>query len=201
MAEAGRPDLGGLLAEQHLSPALERAYRSRDLATRAALLPAPASLLSQVSHERQTYSWCMQRRWQLDSILIESQWRSPLEIYSCYLVRLNLNTAEVRVTHICTIYYTLYILEIIKPIYGFCSDDPVKYGSLSCPPLGYVVVKHLYPIPLHFPKMSVDNLRVGAWQAGSCASDNLGLPGLICGARTTEYRGIEGKGRNRKLTI
>lgn len=96
MAEAGRPDLGGVLAEQHLSPALERAYRSHDLATRAALLPAPASLLSQVSHKRRTYSWCFLCRWQFDSILIESQWcrqkySSASKIYSCYIVQINLN--------------------------------------------------------------------------------------------------------------
>ncbi|KAI3366896.1 hypothetical protein L3Q82_009544 [Scortum barcoo] len=77
MAEAGRPDLGGVLAELRLSPARERAYRSRDLATRAALLlPGPASPLSQVSHERRAYSWCMQCRWQPDSVLIESMMQS-----------------------------------------------------------------------------------------------------------------------------
>lgn len=49
MAEASRPDLAGVLAEQHLSPALERAYRSRDLATpgRAAARPGLAALTSQ----------------------------------------------------------------------------------------------------------------------------------------------------------
>lgn len=48
MAEAGGPDLGGVLAEQNVSPALERAYRSRDLRTPASLLPAPALPLSQL---------------------------------------------------------------------------------------------------------------------------------------------------------
>lgn len=78
MAEAGRPDLGGVLAEQHLSPALERAYHSHDLVTLAALLPASASLLSQASHEGQTYSWCMQCGWQSASLLIRSPWHSIL---------------------------------------------------------------------------------------------------------------------------
>lgn len=78
MAEAGRPDLRGVLAEQHLSPALERAYHSHDLVTLAALLPASASLLSQASHEGQTYSWCMQCGWQSASLLIRSPWHSIL---------------------------------------------------------------------------------------------------------------------------
>lgn len=99
MAEAGRPDLGGFLAEQHLSSALERAYRSHDLATCAALLPTPASLLSQVSHEGQTYSWCMQCRWQLDSILIESprcsqEYSIASQIYSCYVVQLKFKSLK-----------------------------------------------------------------------------------------------------------